>query len=113
VNSGADLSAGPRLLYGSFVASPDHRTRYPGAIKRFLRWQPVNYWQVWLIAMPLFLVWFIGSWCVLREPLIGLAFGSIAAIANGAVQSYRLGKRRDAAATAEWTPARHLPPPEP
>jgi hypothetical protein len=63
--------------------------------------------------LPLFLVWLIGDWVFLGKPLIGLVLGSIAAIASGAVQSYRLGQRRDAATTAEWTSARYVGPPEP
>ena len=96
------------------MASPDQRTRPPGAIKRFLGWNPVNYWQVWLIcALPLFLVWLIGSWVVLGKPLVGLVIGGIVAMITGAVQSYKLGQRRDAATTAEWSSARHVAPPEP
>ncbi len=62
------------------------------------------------LGPPLFLVWFVGYWVWLGQPLIGLVFGSITGIANGAVQSRRLDNRRDAAATAEWTPARHVTP---
>lgn len=94
------------------LGRPDRRSRPPGALTRFVRWNPVNHWQVWLIcAAPLFLVWFAGYWVWLGQPLIGLVFGSIIAIVSGAVQSYRLGQRRDAATTAEWTPARHVTPP--
>lgn len=100
-------------LYGSFVASPDHRTRYLRAIPRFLRWTPVNYWQVWLLcAPPLFLIWVIG-WVILGKSLPGLVLGSISALVMGAGQSYRLSLRRDAATTAERTPAHHGSPPEP
>ncbi len=41
----------------------------------------------------------IGYWVFLGKPLIGLVLGSITAIVSGAAQSYRLGKRRDAATT--------------
>jgi len=96
------------------VARPDQQSRSIGALKRFFRWNPVNYWQVLLIcALPLLLVWLIGYWVFLGKPLIGLVPGSITAIVSGAAQSYRLGKRRDAATTAEWTSGRHVAPPEP
>jgi hypothetical protein len=95
------------------VATPDHRSRYLSAIPRFLRWDPVNYWQVWLIcALPLFLIWFIG-WAIFGKSLVGLALGSINALVAGAAQSYRLSIRRDAATTAERAPARPVSPPEP
>ena len=81
---------------------------------RFLRWNPANYRQVWLIcALPLFLAGLIGDWMILGQPLTGLVLGSITAIASGAVQSYRLGQRRDADTTAEWTSARRAGAPRP
>ena len=100
-------------LYGGFVGSPDHRTRYLSAIPRFLRWDPVNYWQVWLIgALPLFLIWFIG-WAIFGKSLLGLVLGSFSALVTGAAQSYRLSLRRDAATTAERASPHHESPPGP
>jgi hypothetical protein len=85
-----------------------HRT----AVKRALLWNPTNHWQVWLLfALPLGLAWLIAWWCIGNMALLGLAFGSVSAIAAGAIQSYKLQQRRDAATTAEWTSARQLPRP--
>src|ERR1700753_299056 len=43
-----------RPLFSGGVASPDNQGRLLGLLKRFFRWNPVNYWQVWLLcALPL------------------------------------------------------------
>ena len=79
-----------------------------------MRWNPVNYWQIWLFcALPLFLAWLISYWVFLSKPLVGLVIGIIVALASGAIQSYKLGQRQDAATTAEWTVGRRLKPPGP
>jgi hypothetical protein len=89
-----------------------HRGRWPANIGRLFRWAPKNYWQVWLTAGAVGVIWLI-IWSARRELMAGVVFGGIITLAGGAAGSYRLGRRRDAATVAEWTSIRRLPPPKP
>jgi hypothetical protein len=82
------------------------------------RWQPASYPQVWLVSAPfaasgaltgalvvaLCRGGFTAGWLVFSLPGIFVAFAG-----QGAIQSYRLGRRRDAAAYAQWLEARGRP----
>ena len=82
---------------------------------RMVRWKPASYRQVWLVAAP-----FVGSGALVGGLVAGLINGGFAVgrfllslpmavllfAGWGVIESYRLGKRRDAAAYAEWLKAR-------
>jgi hypothetical protein len=70
-------------------------------VRRVLRWKPENYWQVWLIDAAGFGLILLIIGAALGKPLVGLVTAAIASIARGAIQSYRLDRRRDAALL--WT----------
>lgn len=88
-----------------------HRGRWPAKVRRLSRWQPKNYWQVWLSAAVVGVIWFI-IWSTRGELLAGAVLGSIMTLAGGGAGCYRLGRRRDAATVAEWTSIRRLQPPK-
>jgi len=95
------------------MADAGHRGRWLAIVTRFLRWNPKNYWQMWLLgAAPVGVVWLI-SWSAVGKPLAGLVLGGIITLVYGAGGSYRLGRRRDASTVAEWASTRRLPPPKP
>jgi len=74
-------------------------------VRRVLRRKPENYWQVWLIhAVGCGLISFIFL-AVSGNPLVGLAVGVLVLVISGAIESYRLDRRRDASTVAEWTSA--------
>jgi hypothetical protein len=81
-----------------------------------VRWKPDSYPQVWLVSAPLaasgvLIVGlvvaltkrggFTADWFVFSLPPILIAFAG-----SGAIESYRLGRRKDAVAYAEWLEAR-------
>ena len=80
-----------------------------------VRWKPASYPQVWFVSAPLaasgvLMVGlvaaltkggFTAGWFVFSLPGIVIAFAGA-----GAIESYRLGRRRDAVAYAEWLEAR-------
>ncbi len=82
-------------------------------VMRFLRWNPENYWQVWLLFVaPSGVLWLI-IWSAFGKPPAGLVLGGIITLGYGAGGSYRLGRRRDASTAAEWASTRRRPPPTP
>ena len=89
-----------------------HRGRWLAAVTRLFRWEPKNYWQVWLTAAAAGVIWFI-IWSARGELLAVTVFGGILTLASGAAGSYRLGRRKDASTAAEWAATRRLPPPRP
>jgi hypothetical protein len=80
-----------------------------------VRWKPASYPQVWLVYAPLaasgvLIVGlvaavtkggFTADWFVFSLPGILIAFAG-----SGAIESYRLGRQRDAVTYAEWLEAR-------
>ena len=74
-------------------------------VRRVLRWKSGSYWQVWLIdAACCGLVVFVIV-AFFESLIVGLVAGVLVLIARGAVQSYRLDRRRDASTVSEWTSA--------
>jgi hypothetical protein len=74
-------------------------------VRRALRWKPGSYRQVWLIdAASCGLVVFVIV-ALFESLIVGLVAGVLVLIARGAVQSYRLDRRRDAGTVSEWTSA--------
>jgi hypothetical protein len=83
-------------------------------IVRIVRWKPADYRQVWLVFGP-----FVASGPLLGGLLAGLSHGGLGVgrflvslpmavvmfAGSGAIESYRLGRRRDAATYAEWLEA--------
>ena len=79
-------------------------------VRHIMRWKPENHWQVWLISAPfvasgalivgLVAALIHGGFAVdtflLSLPLAGLLF-----VMQGASESYRLKRRRDAATHSE------------
>lgn len=78
-------------------------------VMRYLRWEPKNYWQVWLTAAISGVTCFI-IWSVRDELSIGVAVGVIMTLVLGAAGSYRLDRRTDANTVAEWSSTRRLTP---
>jgi hypothetical protein len=89
-----------------------HRGRWLAEVRQLFRWQPKSYWQVWLTAAAVGVIWFI-IWSLRGELLAGVVFGGIITLAGGGAGSYRLGRRKDADTVAEWTSVRRLPPSKP
>ena len=89
--------------------------RQRNVILRIARWKPASYRQVWLVSAP-----FVASGVLTGGLVAALSTGGFAAgrfllslpgaviafAGRGAIESYRLGKRRDAMAYAEWLEAR-------
>jgi len=89
--------------------------RRKNVILRIVRWKPVDYRQVWLVAAP-----FVASGALVGGLAAALSNGGFATdrfllclpiavllfVGRGAIESYRLSRRRDAAAYAEWLEAR-------
>ena len=94
---------------------PDTQRRR-SVIIRLVRWKPANYWQVWVMFAP-----FVASCVLVGGLVVGLIDGGFAVgrflpslpvaallfVGCGAIESYRLGRRRDAATYAEWLEARN------
>jgi hypothetical protein len=90
--------------------------RRQNAILRFLfGWKPATYRQVWLVAAP-----FVASGALIGGLAAALSKGGFATdrflltlpmaillfAGRGAIDSYRLSRRRDEATYAEWLEAR-------
>jgi len=89
--------------------------RQRNVILRIARWKPASYRQVWLVSAP-----FVASGALTGGLVAALSAGGfvadrflfslpsavIAFAGRGAIESYQLGKRRDAMAYAEWLEAR-------
>ena len=78
-----------RRRYSVSMSDMSHRGRWLASVRRLFRWQPKNYWQVWLTAAAVGVIWFV-IWSVRGELLAGMVFGGIIALAGGAAGSYRL-----------------------
>jgi hypothetical protein len=89
--------------------------RQRNVLLRIVRWKPASYRQVWLVSAPL-----VASGVLIGGLVAALSMGGFAAdrfvlslpaavvafAGQGAIESYQLGKRRDAVAYAEWLEAR-------
>jgi hypothetical protein len=89
--------------------------RHQNVILRIVRWKPASYPQVWLVSAP-----FVASGVLIGGLVAAMSEGGFAAdrflfslsaaviafAGQGAVESYRLGRRNDATAYQEWLEAR-------
>jgi hypothetical protein len=89
--------------------------RQRNVLLRIVRWKPASYRQVWLVSAP-----FVASGVLIGGLVAALSRGGFAAdrflfsvpmavvsfAGQGAIESYQLGKRRDAVTYAEWLEAR-------
>jgi hypothetical protein len=89
--------------------------RHQNVIVRIVRWKPASYPQVWLVSAP-----FVASGILIAGLVAALSGGGFAAdrfllslpsaviafVGQGAIESYRLGKRKDATVYQEWLEAR-------
>ena len=88
---------------------------HQNVILRIARWKPASYSQVWLVSAP-----FVASGVLIGGLVAALSGGGFAAdrflfslpgaviafAVQGAIESYRLGRRKAAAASQEWLEAR-------
>jgi hypothetical protein len=85
---------------------------------RLVRWRPANYWQVWVIFAPFaasgvlvagLVAGLIGGGFAVGRFLPSLPVAAVSLVGCGAIESYRLGRRRDSATYLEWLEARGRP----
>jgi hypothetical protein len=97
------------------MSLPRDARRLQNVILRIARWKPASYPQVWLVSAP-----FVASGVLIGGLVAALSEGGfvtdrflfslpiavIAFVGQGAIESYRLGRRNDANACHEWLEAR-------
>jgi hypothetical protein len=96
---------------------PDTQQRR-SVIIRIGRWKPASNWQVWVMFAPIvasgvlvggLVAGLIGGGFAVGRFLPSLPAAAVSFVGCGAIESYRLGRRRDAATYPEWLEARGRP----
>jgi hypothetical protein len=89
--------------------------RQRNVIFRIARWKPASDRQVWLVSAPLMasavltgglVAALSGGGFAAYRLLLSVPVAVVAFAAQGAVDSYRLGRRRDAMTYKEWLESR-------
>ena len=75
------------------MSGTGHRGRWLASIRQLPRWEPKNYWQVWLSAAAVGVIWFI-TWSARGELLVGVVCAGIITLAGG-------GRRESPAGSAQ------------
>jgi hypothetical protein len=96
---------------------PDTQRRR-SAIIRIIRWKPASYGQVWIMFAPFvasgvlvggLVAGLIGGGFAVDRFLPSLPAAAVSFVGCGVIESYRLGRRRDASTYPEWLAARGQP----
>jgi hypothetical protein len=101
--------------YSQCMALQQNARRQRNVIFRIARWKPASYRQVWLVSAPLMasavltgglVAALSGGGFAAYRLLLSVPVAVVAFAAQGAVDSYRLGRRRDAMTYKEWLESR-------
>jgi hypothetical protein len=76
-----------------------------GRVRRFLRWDETEYWQVWVVAFLQGAIFF-GAYAFSGHIVAAVLFGALIIAIWGIGRSIKLKSRRDLRVVQDWTPPR-------